>query len=100
MTLGNDGNFYGMTASGGDYNSGTVFQMTTNGILTTLASFHYTNGDRPMARLTLGNDGNFYGTTYFGGAIGYGTVFKVTTNGVLTTLASFNRTTNGSNPDI
>ena len=42
---------------------GTVFQVTTNGTLTTLVSFNCTNGAYPYAALTLGNDGNFYGTT-------------------------------------
>jgi uncharacterized repeat protein (TIGR03803 family) len=94
LTLGTDGNFYGTT---GGYNSGssgygTVFQVTTNGTLTTLASFNYANGAYPQG-LTLGTDGNFYGTTESGGSSSSnncGTVFKVTTNGTLTTLVVFN----------
>jgi uncharacterized repeat protein (TIGR03803 family) len=102
LTLGPDGNFYGTTYEGGnegDNSYGTVFKVTTNGVLTTLVSFNGNNGYWPLAGLTLGNDGNFYGTTYTGGSgsLGAGTVFKVTTNGVLTTLASFNGT-NGSGP--
>jgi len=109
LTLGNNGNFYGTTASGGNINlnngngCGTVFQITTNGALTTLFSFNGANGEGPFASLTLGNDGNFYGTTYGGGNInlnngnGYGTVFRVTTNGALTTLFSFS-STDGQNP--
>lgn len=107
LTLGGDGNFYGTTEIGGITNSqytlgmGTVFQVTTNGALTTLASFNGTNGAFPAAMLTLGSDGNFYGTTenggIYGGYPGYGTVFKVTTNGILTSLVSFN-VTNGQNP--
>ena len=101
LTLGNDGNFYGTTGQGGSGAAGTVFKMTTNGTLTTLASFNGTNGLQPEAGLTLGNDGNFYGTTEGGGTTniyqGYGTVFKVTTNGTLTSLVSFNLT-NGEWP--
>ena len=102
LTMGSDGNFYGTTIYGGITNSsypsgmGTVFQVTTNGTLTTLVSFENTNGAYPEASLTLGNDGNFYGTTANGGTTnssntdGYGTIFQVTTNGTLTTLVFFN----------
>ena len=44
LTLGNDGNFYGTTEEGGS-GYGTVFQVTTNGTLTTLVSFNGPNGD-------------------------------------------------------
>ena len=70
--------------------------MTTNGTLTTLASFNYANGAYPQAGLVQGADGNFYGTTEDGG-YGNGTVFRMTTNGTLTTLLSF-RGTNGVSP--
>ena len=83
LTLGPDGNFYGTAAEGGRYGSGTVFQVTTNGVLTILYSFTGgSDGNLPDVALTLGSDGNFYGTTEGG------TVFKVTTNGVLTTLVT------------
>jgi uncharacterized repeat protein (TIGR03803 family) len=99
LALGNDGNFYGITSTGGINSSeGTVFKITTNGTLTALFFFAYTNAD-PVA-LTLGDDGNFYGTTTEGGG-GFsgqsGTVFMITTNGTFTTLVSFNGT-NGANP--
>jgi uncharacterized repeat protein (TIGR03803 family) len=96
LALGPDGNFYGTTSGGGSNGHGTVFKMTTNGMLTTLVSFDGTNGSFPTARLTLGRDGSFYSTAAFGGD-GHGTVFKVTTNGVLTRLVSFTGT-NGHLP--
>jgi uncharacterized repeat protein (TIGR03803 family) len=98
LTSGNDGNLYGTTLQGGITNftyskgMGTIFRVTTNGTLTTLAAFSGTNGMEPLAELTLGNDGNFYGTTASGEAAIAGTVFKVTTNGTLTTLFYFSNT--------
>ena len=41
LVQGADGNFYGTTQYGGTNYEGTVFRMTTNGTLTTLASFNY-----------------------------------------------------------
>ena len=48
------GNFYGTTAYGGTNNTtnggdGTVFRITTNGLLTVLASLGTTNGANPLA---------------------------------------------------
>jgi uncharacterized repeat protein (TIGR03803 family) len=97
LTLGGDGNFYGTTYYGGSSEYGTVFQITTNGTLTTLVSFTGANGSNPSAGLTPGSDGDLYGTTFNGGSGDYGTVFQMTTNGTLTTLVSFGRT-NGANP--
>ena len=95
LTLGMDGNFYGTTGGGGITNqndtagAGTVFKVTTNGNLTTLAAFNKTNGAGPQAPLTLAADGSFYGTTYYGGNNDFGVVFHLTTNGILNTVASF-----------
>lgn len=94
LTLGRDGNFYGMATSGGvgyAYDGGdalpavygTIFQMTTNGTLTTLLSFNGNyDGAYPHATLWQGKDGGFYGTTANGGTNdlasgGDGTVFRM-----------------------
>ena len=75
---------------------GTIFKLTTNGLLTTLAIFNGTNGSSPTGPLVQGNDGNLYGETSQGGDLslyagaGAGTIFKITTNGTLTTLVIFN----------
>src|SRR2546423_15557318 len=96
LVQGSDGNFYGTTVSGGAHGGsyggfGTVFRVTTNGTLTTLASFANTNGANPYAGLVLGNDGSFYGTAENGGANedslwGNSTGFRVGTNGGSTWL--------------
>ena len=89
LTLGYDGNFYGTAGGGSSQNWGTVFRVTTNGLLTTFFDFYGNYGEYPQGALTLGNDGNFYGTAGKGGSSGYGTVFKVTTSGALNTVYSF-----------
>jgi uncharacterized repeat protein (TIGR03803 family) len=90
LVLAGDGSFYGTTVEGGTSGLGTVFRVTTNGVVTTLVSFNDNNGALPYAGLVLGRDGNLYGTTSQGGANGYGTVFRMTTSGLLTSLANFN----------
>ena len=97
-----DGNFYGVTYSGGLSNNGTVFRFSTNNTLTTLHSFtgaiSNDDGAYPYtAALVEGADGVFYGTTSEGGTNGEGTVFQITAAGALTTLVEFNKT-NGANP--
>lgn len=78
-----DGNFYGTTSGGGAYTNeaglgyGTIFELSTNGTLTTLVSFNSTNGASPEAGLIQGTDGNFYGTTASGGTNGYGSIFRL-----------------------
>jgi uncharacterized repeat protein (TIGR03803 family) len=57
--------------------------------LTTVHSFHTTDGANPAAGLLRASNGNFYGTTYAGGVQGVGTVFEMTPGGTLTTLHSF-----------
>ena len=107
LTMAPDGNFYGTTEYGGTnfantninagLGGGTVFRLTTNGLLTTLATFAVTNGQNPHAGLTWGPGGLFYGTTASGGPFGDGTIFSVTTSGTLTMLTNFNNA-NGNDP--
>jgi uncharacterized repeat protein (TIGR03803 family) len=77
LLLASDGNFYGTTKNGGAYtNYGTMFKLTTNGTLTTLASFNGTNGAHPLG-LVQTLDGSFYGTTANGGTNDDGTIFRL-----------------------
>ena len=105
LVQGSDGTLYGTTYCGGSgrNNFGTVFKISTNGVLTSLYSFTSRNdGEYPVAGLVQGSDGYLYGTTsgYFSGfnfrgtdtlvyKAGNGTVFKISTDGALTTLYAF-----------
>src|SRR5215469_2137500 len=92
LVLSTDGNFYGVTFNGGMNHYGTVFRITSQGMLTVLHHFSQADGVSPYGALVQGTDGNFYGTGYEGGAYGYGTVFKVTPQGTLTVLHNFDLT--------
>jgi uncharacterized repeat protein (TIGR03803 family) len=101
LVLAPDGNFYGMTAYGGDNNKGMIYKVTTGGTLTVLHSFNTTDGATPESTLFLGGDGALYGTTVAGGANNYGTVFRFTLSGTLMTMYSFcakSNCTDGSYP--
>ena len=95
LIKGNDGNFYGMTSSGGSSGQGTIFKITPTGTFTVLRHLSSVDGSNPHGHLVLGTDGNFYGCTYRGGAFGYGTIFKMTSAGVLTVLRSLNNVPDG-----
>jgi len=83
LVQGSDGNLYGTTEGGGTNSDGTVFEISTNGALTTLHSFTGNDGEDPEGRLVQGTDGGFYGTT------SAGTVFRINANGSFTNLYSF-----------
>jgi len=72
-----DGNFYGTTSSGGQWNDGTVFRMSPDGTLTTLVSFNSTNGSSPYGGLLQARDGNLYGTTFSSCCGTSGTLFRI-----------------------
>jgi uncharacterized repeat protein (TIGR03803 family) len=78
LTKGSDGNFYGTTAGGGAANEGTLFQVTSEGVLTSLHSMHNSiEGGNLLGGLIQGTDGRFYGTSAAGGPIGAGSIFRM-----------------------
>jgi uncharacterized repeat protein (TIGR03803 family) len=99
LVQGLDGNLYGTTPVGGKKQGGTVFRVTTGGMLATLYNFcapkACPDGAVPKGGVVLGTDGNFYGTAEFGGSTGSGTAFKMTPAGLLTT---YSLVSVGSNP--
>ncbi|MDQ4141976.1 MAG: Ig-like domain-containing protein, partial [Bacteroidota bacterium] len=102
LILAKDGNFYGMTSSGGRHSDGAepgvAFRITPNGEYKVIFSFIRHQGYRPYGDLTQGPDGNFYGMTYYGGTFDKGTVFKLTPSGTHTVLHNFNGTSRGGWP--
>lgn len=81
LIQGTDGNFYGTTSSGGANGSGTIFQLTPKGVLTTLYSFcaltACADGSSPYEGLVQATNGTFYGSTYSGGTNDAGTIFSL-----------------------
>jgi uncharacterized repeat protein (TIGR03803 family) len=100
LIQGSDGNFYGVTASGGSSSmfGGTIFRLSAEGGLATLYSFcaqtGCPDGREPISLAQAAGGGNFFGTTFSGGTSsncynGCGTVFEITTAGAMTSLESF-----------
>jgi uncharacterized repeat protein (TIGR03803 family) len=88
LTLGPDGNFYGMTSVGGTSSEGSIFRVTPTGVLTTLYSFSGPDGEYPNSGLTLGSDGNFYGIASAGGTYNEGTIFSLNVGGFLPSITA------------
>jgi uncharacterized repeat protein (TIGR03803 family) len=105
LIQGDDGCLYGTTSAGGKNGAGTIFKITTNGVLTTLYSFgaitnSYGNpldGDGSK-QLVKGSDGNLYGTAYQGGEYdnvangGLGTIFKLSFIGPIINVSLLSNT--------
>jgi uncharacterized repeat protein (TIGR03803 family) len=105
LTQGTNGNLFGTTESGGagftaDGGSGTIYQITPSGKVTTIYNFcsqlSCADGAGPYGGLTLAANGNFYGGTYSGGTTNLGTAFEFTPQASLTTLYTFCSVKNGS----
>jgi uncharacterized repeat protein (TIGR03803 family) len=85
LIQGGDGNLYGTTQGGGGADHGSVWKMSTSGVLTTLYLFTgEADGANPVTPLYEGGDGNFYGTTSGNGGSSIasgGTVFQISPAG-------------------
>ncbi len=76
LTLGSDGNLYGVTQWGGAHNFGTIFRVTRSGILTTLHSFEMMEG-WASSGLTQATNGTFYGGMGGGGRTCCGSIYSL-----------------------
>ena len=101
------GTLYGTTNNGGAFRSrktchggcGTVFSITTGGVVKVLHSFgNAQDGQYPAQAGLVDVGGTLYGTTSAGGAFGGGTVFSITTDGAENVLHSFGGQGDGTEP--
>lgn len=98
-----DGSFYATSAEGGTNceihgftGCGTLFKMSSAGVVTTLHSFcahlqknlNCLDGQSP-ANLLLATNGHLYGTTRLGGKFEGGTIFDITPTGQFAILYNF-----------
>jgi uncharacterized repeat protein (TIGR03803 family) len=76
-----NGNLYGTTGFGGNYNYGTAFELTpkADGHWTEkmLYMFDSEDGNFPSGGLIFASEGDLYGTTQEGGAYNYGVAFEL-----------------------
>ncbi len=99
LVQGLDGQLYGTTNSGGNYacnngiGCGTIFKLTTAGVITNLFTFcsqgSCADGALPVGAMVLATDGNLYGTAAFGGLHNLGVIFKITPSGLYSAVHSF-----------
>ncbi|HEY1683674.1 MAG TPA: choice-of-anchor tandem repeat GloVer-containing protein [Tepidisphaeraceae bacterium] len=90
------GNLFGTTEFGGDFNAGTIYEVTSAGVYKTIISLAGPDGEYPTNALVADAQGNLYGTTYQGGTYNDGTLFELS-QGHITTLVNFTGE-NGSLP--
>jgi uncharacterized repeat protein (TIGR03803 family) len=85
----NNSSFYGVTRLGGNFNEGTVFQMSRSGAMKVLRNLNQATGWIPTANLIEASDGNLYGVTSGGGQFLAGTIFRIRPNGDFSVLYNF-----------
>ena len=103
-----NGDLYGTTSQGGDFDEGTIFKVSPAGAIEVLHSFGGPGpgnpGRLPQGGVTCvpGGPGGpaFYGTTSSGGASNQGTVYRLVPGGSPEVLHSFSGLADGGRPSI
>ena len=91
----NDGNVYGLTARGGNFDNGTIFVIDPSGSYRTFLSIPPSAGG-DMTSLVRGIDGRFYITAQTAAAPEVlGTVFTIDDAGTVTTIHNFSEVDSG-----
>jgi len=96
LVLDASGNLYGVTSDSGG-NIATVFELSSDGAKTTLATFPqvHNGAQDPLAPLARDGEGNIFGAAATGGPrcgrTGCGTIFKIAPDGTTTTLLALSR---------
>ena len=105
LTLSTDGNFYGVTATGGANFTGTVFQLASGGVVNAIYTFSAVSGNNtnsdgatPAGPLAVDASGNLYGVCQIGGPNGSGTIFEVSSTGAFSVLYTFSSYSGGIYP--
>ncbi len=91
-----NGLLYGTSRSGGANSAGTIFSLSTTGVLTALYAFPSGSGttnSSAVAPPVLGPDGKIYGVTYGGGASNLGSAYAYEIGVGYSLLTSFTSTT-------
>jgi uncharacterized repeat protein (TIGR03803 family) len=96
VTVGADGDVYGVTLLGGSFNIGTAFKLTpgspwTETILHTFEGYDNDDGAQPVGQLVIDSEGNLYGATFTGGNTfnNSGTIYELNPKGSETILWIF-----------
>ena len=81
-----NGNLFGTTVIGGQYNNGSVWELTNvpgvGWVESILYSFQNNgDGERPWAGLVMDQAGNLYGAASGSGGLGSGTIFELSPSG-------------------